>query len=87
MLLKQTPESDVRKPILEKIEKQTFRAAEIVNGLLNFARLNGSEFKDLDLNRLIQESLSLLDHQLKQCNVRSRRVSGRRYPARVRQQR
>ena len=36
MLLKDTPESDRRKHILEKIEKQTFRAAEIVNGLLNF---------------------------------------------------
>jgi two-component system, NtrC family, sensor kinase len=69
MLLKQTPETDSRKPILEKIEKQTFRAAEIVNGLLNFARLNGSEFKDIDLNQLIRESLSLLDHQLRQGQV------------------
>jgi PAS domain S-box-containing protein len=70
MLLKQTPETDIRKPILEKIEKQTFRAAEIVNGLLNFARMNGSEFKDLDVNRLIQESLSLLDHQLRMNHVK-----------------
>ncbi len=45
MLLKDTPETDRRKQILEKIEKQTFRAAEIVNGLLNFSRLNSSEFK------------------------------------------
>ncbi len=70
MLLKNTPESDARKPILDKIEKQTFRAAEIVNGLLNFARVNGSEFKDLDVNRLIQDSLSLLDHQLKRNNIK-----------------
>jgi PAS domain S-box-containing protein len=65
MLLKETPAGDARKPILEKIEKQTFRAAEIVNGLLNFARMNGSEFEDLDLNRLIRESLSLLEHQFR----------------------
>ncbi len=64
MLLKETPETDRRKPILEKIEKQTFRAAEIVNGLLNFSRLNGSEFKELDINQLIDESLALLNHQL-----------------------
>jgi two-component system, NtrC family, sensor kinase len=64
MLLKDTLSSDKRKTILEKIEKQTFRAAEIVNGLLNFSRLNGSEFKELDINRLIDESLSLLGHQL-----------------------
>jgi PAS domain S-box-containing protein len=69
MLLKDTPADDARKPILEKIEKQTFRAAEIVNGLLNFARMNGSEFTDLDLNRLIRESLSLLEHQLRQNQV------------------
>jgi two-component system NtrC family sensor kinase len=70
LLLRETPESDQRKPILEKIEKQTFRAAEIVNGLLNFARLNGSEFTDLNLNQLIRESLNLLDHQLHQNHIR-----------------
>ena len=64
MLLKGTPASDERKSILEKIEKQTFRAAGIVNGLLNFARMNGTEYQDLDVNRLLQESLSLLEHQL-----------------------
>ncbi|MBZ5494888.1 MAG: PAS domain S-box protein [Acidobacteriia bacterium] len=69
MLLKETPADDVRKPILEKIEKQTFRAAEIVNGLLNFARMNGSEYTDLDLNQLIGESLSLLEHQFRQNHV------------------
>ena len=69
MLLKETPESDRRKRVLEKIEKQTFRAAEIVNGLLNFARMNGSEFKALDVNNLIHESLSLLEHQLRQNHI------------------
>jgi hypothetical protein len=69
MLLKDTPESDRRKHILEKIEKQTFRAAEIVNGLLNFSRLNGSEFKDVDINQLIDDSLALLNHQLKSGHI------------------
>ena len=69
MLLKETPESDRRKRVLEKIEKQTFRAAEIVNGLLNFARMNGSEFKALDVNNLIHESLLLLEHQLRQNHI------------------
>jgi two-component system, NtrC family, sensor kinase len=70
MLLKEMPETDHRKPILEKIEKQTFRAAEIVNGLLNFARINGSEYRDLDVNKLIGESISLLDHQMRQNHIR-----------------
>jgi two-component system NtrC family sensor kinase len=69
MLLKDTAPGDARKPILEKIERQTFRAAEIVNGLLNFARLNGGEYTDLDLDRLIRESLSLLEHPLKQNRI------------------
>lgn len=69
MLLKQTPETDRRKQILEKIEKQTFRAAEIVNGLLSFSRMNGSEFKNVDINQLIHESLTLLDHQLSSSHI------------------
>jgi two-component system, NtrC family, sensor kinase len=70
MLLKEMPEMDPRKPILEKIEKQTFRAAEIVNGLLNFARMNGGDYHDVDVNRLIGESISLLDHQMRQNHVK-----------------
>lgn len=70
MLLKDTPASDQRKHILEKIEKQTFRAAEIVNGLLNFSRMNGSEFKEVNINNLIHDSLNLLEHQLQSCNIK-----------------
>jgi len=63
MLLKDLPESDKNKTILQKIESQTFRAAEIINGLLNFSRMNGSEFNELDINQLINDSLALLNHQ------------------------
>ncbi len=70
MLLKGLPRSDKRKPILEKIETQTFRAAEIVNGLLNFSRMSGSEFSPLDVNRLLGDSLALLDHQLQGSGIR-----------------
>ena len=38
MLLADTPEDDPRRELLEKVEKQTFRAARIVNNLLDFAR-------------------------------------------------
>jgi signal transduction histidine kinase len=62
MLLKQTPAQDPRHELLAKIEKQTFRAAEIVTNLLNFARLNESKFDHLDVNKLIRESISLLEH-------------------------
>lgn len=56
-------------PVLEKITQQTFRASEIVNGLLNFSRIGSTEFALVDLNRLITETLTLLDHQFKSAAV------------------
>jgi two-component system NtrC family sensor kinase len=52
-------------PVLEKITQQTFRASEIVNGLLNFSRTGGTEFSFVDLNRLVRDTLTLLEHQFK----------------------
>ncbi len=57
-------------PILEKITQQTFRASEIVNGLLNFSRTSGAEFTSIDLNQLLRDSLTLLDHQMKTAQIR-----------------
>ncbi len=70
MLLEQAGESDRQRPILEKIEKQSFRASEIVNSLLNFSRLSGSTFNPVDLNRLIADSLALLQHQFERSGIR-----------------
>jgi two-component system NtrC family sensor kinase len=57
-------------PVLEKITQQTFRASQIVNGLLNFSRTGSAEFASVDMNRLLQDTLTLLDHQLKTANIR-----------------
>jgi PAS domain S-box-containing protein len=57
-------------PVLEKITQQTFRASEIVNGLLNFSRTGSSEFGSVDLNRLLHDTLTLVDHQFKTANIR-----------------
>ena len=57
-------------PLLEKITQQTFRASEIVNGLLNFSRTSGAEFTRVDLNQTIRETLILLEHQFKMAQVR-----------------
>jgi signal transduction histidine kinase len=56
-------------PVLEKITQQTFRASEIVNGLLNFSRTGGTEFALVDLNRLLLDTLTLLEHQFKTAGV------------------
>ncbi len=46
--------------------KQTFRASEIVNSLLNFSRTSTTTFGPVNLNKTIRETLSLLDHQLQE---------------------
>ena len=60
---KDAEDDERRREILKKIEKQTFRAAEIVGGLLSFSRLGGNEFSAVNINQIIHDSLSLLDHQ------------------------
>jgi PAS domain S-box-containing protein len=57
-------------PVLEKITQQTFRASEIVNGLLNFSRTSGAEFTSIDLNTLLHDTLVLLEHQYKTAQIR-----------------
>ncbi len=57
-------------PVLEKITQQTFRASEIVNGLLNFSRTSGSEFTSIDLNQLLRDTVTLLEHQFKTAQIR-----------------
>ncbi|HUJ21795.1 MAG TPA: ATP-binding protein [Bryobacteraceae bacterium] len=69
MLAKQVAEDDQKSRILEKIAKQTFRASEIVNGLLNFSRTSSTEFGEVNLHRVIQETLSLVEHQLTKAGV------------------
>ena len=69
MLAKQMPEDDPRNMIIDKIVKQTFRASEIVNNLLNFSRTGSSELSDVDVNRVIEETLSLVAHPLKTSQI------------------
>ena len=64
MLAKQISEDEQKSKLLDKIAKQTFRASEIVNSLLNFSRTSTTEFVEVDVNRVIQETLTLLEHQL-----------------------
>jgi signal transduction histidine kinase len=69
MLAKQVSGDDQKSKLLEKIAKQTFRASEIVNSLLNFSRTSPTEFVDVDLNRVIRETLTLVEHQLQKASV------------------
>lgn len=69
MLMRQMPGDDPRARTLDKVIKQAFRASEIVNNLLKFSRVSGSEYAELDLNRVIRETLSLADPMLRASRI------------------
>lgn len=69
MLAKQISGDEQKAPLLEKIARQTFRASEIVNSLLNFSRTSPTEFVSVDLNKTIRETVTLLEHQLSKASV------------------
>jgi two-component system, NtrC family, sensor kinase len=69
MLAKQISEDEQKSKLLDKIAKQTFRASEIVNSLLSFSRTSPTEFVEVDMSKVIQETLSLVDHQLKKSAI------------------
>ncbi len=70
MLAKQLQGDERRSALLDKITRQTFRASEIVNNLLNFSRTSGTEFRPVDLNKIIHDTLALLEHQFKTAGVK-----------------
>jgi signal transduction histidine kinase len=69
MLAKQVANDEQKTVLLDKIAKQTFRASEIVNSLLNFSRTSTTSFGDVDLNKVIRETMSLLEHQIQKVGV------------------
>ena len=69
MLARQLPPDDPRHKLVDKIVKQTFRASEIVNNLLNFSRTGGGEFAEVDLNSVVEETLSLVSHPLRTARI------------------
>jgi two-component system NtrC family sensor kinase len=73
LLRGQLEETDPSQQVLEKIEKQSFRAAKIINGLLNFSRSGGTEFEQVDVNKALVDVLSLLEHQLDGSKIRVRK--------------
>jgi two-component system, NtrC family, sensor kinase len=76
MLLDGADPGDHRTQLLEKIERQTFRAAKIVNSLLNLSRpvsAGATERLPVDLNAVIIDVLSLLEHQFEMSRITVRR--------------
>lgn len=70
MLTKHAAEDKKLAMVLEKITQQTFRASEIVNGLLNFSRKTATEFSAVDLNAVVHDTSTLLEHQFRAARVK-----------------
>lgn len=70
MLLGMIPETDPKHALLQKMQRQTDRASNIVGNLLNFSRAgNSEEFGSIDINKLLNDTLQLLEPQLRKSNV------------------
>ena len=69
MLMQQIPDNDPRRQLLEKIYRQTSRASSIVNNLLNFSRLTEARYAPVDLNRVIDDTIQLLEAQLRNTEI------------------
>jgi PAS domain S-box-containing protein len=76
MLYKQLNQDDPKAGILDKIIKQSFRASEIVNSLLNFSRTSSLELRDIELHGILSDTLSLLEHQFKVAKIKVKREFG-----------
>jgi signal transduction histidine kinase len=70
LLLAETEADDPRRALLEKVEKQTFRASRIVSNLLEFARKPGVERRPVELGALLGETADLLRERMATRGVR-----------------
>lgn len=69
ILLQDVDESDPRYEILKKMERQTFRAAQIVNNLLDLARNRSGEMGPVELDAVIGECVQLLEDRARSAAV------------------
>lgn len=71
MLISMLPEADPKHALLQKVRKQAERATNIVNNLLNFSRTgNATEFTPLEISRVLDDTLQLLEPQLRGNQIR-----------------
>jgi signal transduction histidine kinase len=81
MLLGMLPETDPKHALLQKVRRQADRASDIVNNLLNFSRTGSStEFGELDVHRVLDDTLQLLEPQLRRSQIQILRGYGVNLP-------
>jgi two-component system, NtrC family, sensor kinase len=70
MLLGMLNETDPKHALLQKVRTQAERATNIVNNLLNFSRTgSATEFAELDISRVLDDTLQLLEPQLRRSQI------------------
>jgi len=70
MLLGMLNETDPKHALLQKVRTQAERATNIVNNLLNFSRTgSATEFAEIDVARVLDDTLQLLEPQLRRNQI------------------
>jgi len=70
MLLGMFSENDPKHALLLKVRTQAERATNIVNNLLNFSRTgSATEFGEIDIARVLDDTLQLLEPQLRRNQI------------------
>ena len=70
MLLGMLNENDPKHALLQKVRTQAERATNIVNNLLNFSRTgSATEFGEIDVARVLDDTLQLLEPQLRRSQI------------------
>jgi len=80
MLLAECSQDDPRRSILEKIRRQTRRASDIVNNLLNFSRTGNSTFAPVNLAAILDDTVQLLETHLRGTSVEVRKCYSHQLP-------
>ncbi len=81
MLLGMLNETDPKHALLQKVRTQAERATNIVNNLLNFSRTgNAEEFGEIDVARVFDDTLQLLEPQLRRSRIEIVRDYGENVP-------
>ncbi len=67
------PEDPENIDLISRIQEQVLRANKIIRTLLDFSRQKGEQPIQLDLKKVIDESIELVEHKLKQNKVQLKR--------------
>ncbi|HEX6625268.1 MAG TPA: ATP-binding protein [Pyrinomonadaceae bacterium] len=82
MLLGMLADTDPKHALLQKISRQADRATGIVNNLLNFSRTGGvTDFTEVNVNRVLEDTLQLLEPQLRHGQIEIAREFSRELPS------